>query len=190
MSLPPQAHANLAVHVARAFATKVLPRPIAVDRADVAVAVTGPHAVIFLGDIRPIIPGFLLIPIFCNGVVDAVVDLPRAIDVEPAALCDLVGAGPGDSGFTANHEQAAAPFVAGRQMVRSLRVGRGANSRREQTKRDCQSGRQRPLSSCSFSDAPWTAQKIASSMSAALGTSVERSAETNGYSKSKRPERL
>lgn len=190
MSLPPQAQANFAVHVACAFAAEVFPRPIAVDRADVAVAVTRPRAVIFLGDIRPIIPGLLLIPIFCNGVVDAVVDLPRAIDVEPAALRDLVGARPGDAGFTTNHEETAAPFVAGRQMVRSLRMRSGAKSRREQTKRDCQSGRQRPLSSCSFSDAPWTAQKIASSMSAALGTSVERSAETNGYSRSKRPELL
>jgi hypothetical protein len=51
------------------------------------------------------------------GIVDAGKNLLGALDVEIAALLDLIGASSGYAGLTVNHKKAAASFITARQTM-------------------------------------------------------------------------
>jgi hypothetical protein len=69
------------------------------------------------------------------GIVDPCKNLPGPLDIEIAALLDLIGAPSGYAGLTVNNKQAAAPFVAARQTMPWLHM------RGRKGKRNCEGSR-------------------------------------------------
>ncbi|MDG4898060.1 hypothetical protein P9272_31450 [Mesorhizobium sp. WSM4976] len=74
-------------------------------------------------------------------IVDTGENLVGALDVEIAALLDLVGAFSGDAGLAVNDKQAAAPFVTARQTMLCC-VRRLDGKRNSQSSRDGSRGQQ------------------------------------------------
>ena len=120
--LAPQANLGSITYEASALAME-RPRSSSMDICDAFVAIAGPAA-IFREYVRPPVPGHHVGPVLGFRVVDAIVHLPRAINVEAAAFRDLIEASTGDALLAINDVQASTLMIPGRQSTRALGANR------------------------------------------------------------------
>ncbi len=134
-ALTPKAHPDVLPDIACAFTAKFSPIPWRTVRcANVRVPIAFPNIAVLV-DNRPVIHGHFTGPAMRIGIVDTRKNLPGSLDIEIAALLDLVGASSGYAGVTVNNKQAAAPFITARQTMLWLRM------RRRKGKRNCKGSR-------------------------------------------------
>ena len=99
------------------------PRAVSMNRRDVAIAISRPAAIIW-GHIGPIVSRYLVGRDFRLRIIDAIVHLSRAVDMEAAAFRDLIEAFADDALLAINHVQAPALVIPGWQSTRALRANR------------------------------------------------------------------
>jgi len=106
----PKADPDVLPHVARTFAAKVFPPFVAVGFVDLRVRIACPGITVLI-DNGPVILRHFTCPAMRVRVVDAGENLLGALDVEVAALLDLIGAFSGYAGLALNDKLATAPFI-------------------------------------------------------------------------------
>lgn len=110
----PEANPDVLANVACAFTAKLTPIEfVGVRFVNLRVRVACP-GISVLVDNRPVIPGHFTSPTVRVRIVDPRKNLPGPLDIEIAALLDLVVAFSGYAGLTVNSKQAAAPFITAR----------------------------------------------------------------------------
>jgi hypothetical protein len=111
--LMPKADLDVLRGIACAFAAKIFPSFVAVGFVNIRVRIACPRISVLV-DNGPVILRHFAGPAMRVGIVDAGKNLVGALDVEIAALLDLIGASSGYAGLALNNKQAAAPFIAAR----------------------------------------------------------------------------
>jgi hypothetical protein len=110
-SLTPKAHPDVLPNIACAFAAKFSPIPwLTVSFANVRVPIAFPRITVLVYNC-PVIFGHITSPTMRIRIVDTCKNLPRPLDIEIAALFELIGASSGYARLTVYNKQTAAPFI-------------------------------------------------------------------------------